>query len=245
MKSLSILIVEDQLIAALDIKETLESSGHRITSIARSYDDAMTSVFLNVPDIAIIDVNLGEASKDGILTAKELKSKYAFPIIFLTGNHELETFKAAKETIPAAYILKPFKQKELSFQIELAYHSFTKEKNTVLDLKKSLDLYLPSVKGLRKIIKSDVVYLKANGSYVNVYLRNETESLIYSMNLSFLAQFFPENFYAISRSYVINLDFAETIDDQKIKLKGFQELIPVPDSKKAALFDILPIVRKG
>lgn len=242
MESLKILIVEDELIAAFDLKETLELAGHKITAITRDFEEVKRSILNVLPDIALVDIKLKDAKEDGIHIAKELKSKYSFPIIFLTGEQDAETFKRAKETLPSAYILKPFKPNELSYQVELAYYHF-KNQNSPINPKQSDDIYIPSLKGLTKINKKDVVYLKANGSYVNIFLRNESESHLFSMNLGYLAQFFPNSFYQISRSYVINLNYIENIDSHKVKLKGISELIPIPESKKTALFKILPIVR--
>lgn len=242
MESLKVLIVEDELIAAVDLKETLELAGHKVTAITRNFEETTKAVSQTLPDIALMDINLNGSKGDGVFIAKELKSNYTFPIIFLTGDQDKETFKRAKETFPSAYILKPFKPNELSYQVELAYLHF-KNQNSPINPKLTDVIYLPSSKGLTKINKNDVVYLKANGSYVNVFLKNEPESRLFSMNLGYLAQFFPENFYQISRSYVINLDYIERLDNQKIKLKGIAEPVQIPESKKAALFKILPIVR--
>lgn len=242
MESLKVLIVEDELIAAIDLKETLELAGHKVTAIARNFDEVTKAVRQTLPDIALMDIKLKDSKGDGIFIAKELKSRYSFPIIFLTGEQDKETFKRAKETLPSAYILKPFKANELSYQVELAYYH---HKNQVSPINPKLtdDIYLPSSKGLTKINKNDVICLKANGSYVNVFLKNESESLLFSMNLGYLTQFFPENFYQVSRSYVINLNYIENIDSHRIKLKGIVETIQIPESKKASFFKILPIVR--
>ncbi|GGD74345.1 hypothetical protein GCM10011514_43020 [Emticicia aquatilis] len=242
MESLKILIVEDELIAANDLKETLELTGHTITAIARDLEEVTKAVVDILPDIALMDIKLKGSKEDGISIAKKLKNKFSFPIIFLTGDQDKETFKRAKETLPSAYILKPFKANELPYQVELAYYHF-KSQTSPINPKLTDDIYLPSSKGLIKINKNDVIYLKANGSYVNIFLKNEPESLLFSMNLGYLAQFFPENFYQISRSYVINLNYIENIDSHRIKLKGISEPIQIPESKKAALFKILPIIR--
>lgn len=242
MESLKVLIVEDELIAAVDLKETLQQTGHKITAVARNFEEVNKAVIDILPDIALVDINLKGSKDDGISIAKKLKNKYSFPIIFLTGDQDKETFNRAKETLPSAYILKPFKANELPYQVELAYYHFKSQRLTI-NPKLTDDIYLPSSKGLTKINKNDVVYLKANGSYVNIFLKNEPESLLFSMNLGYLSQFFPENFYQISRSYVINLDYIERLDNQKVKLKGVVEPVQIPESKKAALFKILPIVR--
>jgi DNA-binding LytR/AlgR family response regulator len=243
MDPLKILIVEDELIAAIDLKETLEAAGHKITAIARTFDEALKAVMDKLPDIAIIDILLSSSKADGIHTAKELQSKYDFPIIYLTGDQEKETFSRAKETLPSAYILKPFKQKELPYQVELAYYYYKLNQKSQNDPKLSEYIFLPSAKELKKIAKKDVVYLKAGGSYVHVFVCNEDKPFTFSMNMGYLSQFFPNNFYLLSRSYFVNLDYIESVDNQFLKLMGVSEKIPIPDAKRSELLRKLPIVR--
>jgi DNA-binding LytR/AlgR family response regulator len=52
-----------------------------------------------------------------------------------------------------------------------------------------------------------------------------------------------KNFYQVSRSYVINMDYIERIDINKVKLSEINELINIPDSKRSELLKMLPIVR--
>jgi DNA-binding LytR/AlgR family response regulator len=243
MNPLKILIIEDELIAAIDLKETLEAAGHTITGIARTFEEAMKATMDKLPDIAIVDIMLAGSKGDGIHTAKELQSKYSFPIIYLTGDQEKETFSRAKETLPSAYILKPFKQKELPYQVELAYYYHKLNQKSQSDPKLSDDIYLPSSKGLRKINKNDVIYLQAAGSYVHVHVKNEQKPLIFSMNLGYISQFFPNNFYQLSRSYIVNLNYIESLDSQHLNLNEIKALIPIPEAKRADLLRHLPIVR--
>ena len=46
MKSLKILIVEDETITAMDLSETLEEAGHQVMAIARNVEEAIKAVKL-------------------------------------------------------------------------------------------------------------------------------------------------------------------------------------------------------
>src|SRR5919199_2098452 len=98
MEPLNILIVEDETITAMDLRETLEEAGHKVIGIARDLQTAVKLVRSNPPDLALVDIQLEGSTGDGIATAKELLTYHRMPIIYLTANSEQETFQAAKET---------------------------------------------------------------------------------------------------------------------------------------------------
>jgi DNA-binding LytR/AlgR family response regulator len=244
MDSLKILIVEDEIITATDIQETLEKSGHQITAIARNFEDAFASLKNQIPDLAIIDINLRGSKFDGIQTATELSKLHTMPIIYLTGNSENETFQRAKETLPAAYLLKPFRHNELTLQVELAYYHYKINLKPKSDPSISDNIFLPFDKGLIKINKKDVLYLKAEGSYVNIFLINNIEPYLFSMNLGYLAQYFStSNFYRLSRSILINLNHLERLERDQLYLKNLDMPLQIPDGGRSELLKKIAIIR--
>ena len=68
--------------------------------------------------------------RTNIEIAREIAKNYVIPFVFLTANSEIQTFERAKLTNPAAYLLKPFRHRELVFQIELAYNHYWMNKNS-------------------------------------------------------------------------------------------------------------------
>jgi DNA-binding LytR/AlgR family response regulator len=215
MKSLKVLIIEDELVTAHDIKETLEKAGHTVTDIVRNPTAALTSMRINPPDILLIDVHLEYSPEDGIDIAQRVSAQHNIPIIYLTGNSEKSTIDRAQHTRPAAYLLKPFRHKELAIQVELAYYNFQASLVNSADPVLSDSLYLPvdHGRGYTKIRKEDVLYLVADRAYVEVYLVGEARKRVFTMNLGYIAQFFTApNFYNLSRSLVVNLDFVERIE---------------------------------
>lgn len=244
MDSLKILIVEDEIITAVDIQETLEKSGHQVTAIARNFEDAFSSLKSQIPDLAIIDINLRGSQMDGIQTASELLKIHAMPIIYLTGNSENQTFQRAKETLPAAYLLKPFRHNELSLQVELAYYHYKVNLKPKSDPSTSENVFLPFDKGLIKINKNDVLYLKAEGSYVNIFLVNSTDPYLFSMNLGHLAQYFAtSNFYRLSRSILINLNHLERLERDQLYLKNLEIPLQIPDGGRSELLKKIAVIR--
>lgn len=240
MDMLKVLIVEDEVITANDIKETLEKAGHQVTAMTRNCKEAMAAVKRQLPDLALIDIQLAKSPVDGIATAKELLSYHFMPIIYLTANSESETMQRAKETLPAAYLLKPFRQQELVVQVELAYAN----RKTSLTVAESDTLYLPINKGYEKLIKSEVLYLAADGAYVKVYLLNEELPRLFSMNLGHLSPYFSStHFYKLSRSVLVNLDYVERLERSQLWMRSQPQPLQIPDANRAELMRKLTVVR--
>ena len=244
MSVLKILIIEDEVMTAVDIKETLEKAGHIITAIARNADEAFASLKKQLPDLAIIDIILRASTNDGIQIAAELTKMHPMPIIYLTANSENQTFQRAKDTSPAAYLLKPFRHNELALQVELAYHNYTANVSSNPNPINAETIFLPFDKGLKKLIKQDVLYLKADGSYVKVYLVDEANPYLFSMNLGHLAQYFSSpNFFRLSRSLMINLNYIERIERDHIYMRSHESAIQIPEGNKTELMKKLAVIR--
>lgn len=239
MHPLNILIVEDEIITAVDIQETLEKAGHRVTAIARNFQEAVAAVRQYPPDLAMIDIRLEGSSADGITTARELLNQHWMPIIYLTASSESQAFQRAKETLPAAYLLKPFRHHELAFQVELAY--INQHNRNLLT---SETLFLPINKGHEKIEKDNVLYLLAEGAYVNVYMVGEEKPHLLAMNLGYLAQYFSTaNFHRLSRSLLINLNHVSRLERNQLFMHKLSAPITIPEGNRADLMNKLSVVR--
>jgi PAS domain S-box-containing protein len=112
-----ILIVEDDAIVARDLKASLTKMGYFVTDIASSGEDALDMAALSRPDLVLMDIMFG-GDLDGIETAQRLRDRFDIPVIYLTAYGDEATFARAKQTLPLAYVLKPFDAKELYLTIE-------------------------------------------------------------------------------------------------------------------------------
>lgn len=122
-----ILIIEDEIIVALDIKSALINLGYEVTSIATNHIEALENIKKNQPDIILTDINL-ENSIDGIDTVIEIQKTKNIPVIYLTAFSDDDTINRAIQTNPVGYLLKPFQTNELKSTILLAIY---KSKQTV------------------------------------------------------------------------------------------------------------------
>lgn len=231
---MNILIIEDEIITATDLKRILEKNGHHLLPICRSYSDVQR-VFQHheVPDLLLVDINLRNSTMDGIQIATEISENFVLPIIYLTSRTDPETFRRAKHTFPAAYLFKPFRQEELVFQVELAYEHYMVNKPASPNPATSESLFFPHKKGHQKISKKSIQFIKADGSYVKVYIVNEHQPLLFSMNIGYITQFFiAQNFYKLSRSYIVNLEQIDRFDQEFIYFENSGEKVPIPQAQR-------------
>lgn len=244
MRSLKILILEDEIITATDLKVTLGEAGHTVTDIARNQREAMASVKNNPPDIAILDIFLQNSGADGISVASELLEHRWMPVIYLTANSDPQTFHRAKETLPAAYLLKPFRHEELAYQVELAYYYFSQtEPRPGTTGYRPEYLFVREKEVYRKIRKKEILYLRANRAYSVMYLVDKV--LTVTGNLSYLSQYLPEsNFFRLSRSFIVNLDQVERFDQNFLYFPGEEkEGIPIPSGSRKELLRALNVLK--
>lgn len=118
-----ILIVEDEMITAVNIKKILEEKGYTVCGIAVSGESALAQFEEKKPDIVMLDIILQD-DIDGIEVAREIRKTSDIPIIFLTAHTDSGTIQRAKTTYPQGYIPKPITTQQLFSVLEMAKTQF-------------------------------------------------------------------------------------------------------------------------
>ena len=121
-----VMIVEDESIVSLDIKNSLLRLGYEVAGVAASGDSAIRKIKENQPDLILMDIHL-KGEMTGIDVSEKVKTDFNIPVVYLTANADDSTFRAANQTDPYAYLLKPFSEKELGIAIEIALRKHKKE----------------------------------------------------------------------------------------------------------------------
>lgn len=135
MSRLKVLIVEDEPAIAKYISNTLKNDQYEITALAFSSKRAIQELENNLPDVALLDINL-DSSMDGIQIAELINEKHQIPFFFLTSYTNKEIINRAKHTRPLGYIVKPFSEKEILTTLEIAlfnYHQPNKPKPLLIE----------------------------------------------------------------------------------------------------------------
>lgn len=121
MPSKKILIVEDELMIAEDIQESLGNAGYDVVGMVATGPDALGAVRRQRPDLVLLDIRL-RGDMDGIATAREAQQIHDCAVIYLTAYADSQTLQRAKLTSPFGYVLKPFREKELLAMVEITLY---------------------------------------------------------------------------------------------------------------------------
>lgn len=122
-----ILIVEDEAIIAMDLRETLCDAGYRVTSTVASGEEALAICAIDPPDLVLMDVRL-QGELNGIETAQLLRRRHAVPSVLLTAYYDPTTLAAAQAAEVFGYLIKPFDQRELCATLATALNRASSEK---------------------------------------------------------------------------------------------------------------------
>ncbi len=137
----NILVVEDEIVTAMDIKEALLEFGFNVIGVATNIKKALKLLEENSCDLALLDITLKNGD-DGILLSEEIIKRYDIPFVFLTANDKYTTIDRAIKNEPYGYIIKPFKDAELKATVELALKKFSDKKELTIKLEDSKKHYV-------------------------------------------------------------------------------------------------------
>lgn len=131
-KKIKILLVEDELIIADYMQECLQQFGYEVTGICISYNEAIEALSNAVPDIVLMDISL-KGEKSGIDLAVFINREFQLPFVYITSHSDKATIDKAKQTLPYAYLIKPFSENDLYAAIETALMQYAAKKVEVAD----------------------------------------------------------------------------------------------------------------
>lgn len=156
---MNIIIVEDEIIVAMDLEFKLQAMGYNVVDIVDNYSAAIQQANQKKIDLALLDINIvGE--KTGIDVAKYFKETFNIPCIFLTAFSNNAIIEEVKKVGAYGYVLKPYSGKELKLVIEIAENKFKKDLEVIEN---------------NKLLKTQVHDRQAELEKVNIKLREEIE----------------------------------------------------------------------
>jgi PAS domain S-box-containing protein len=127
MTKANILIVEDEHIVAMDIRNYLERNGYQVAGHLDNGEHVVQAARELRPDLILMDIRL-KGEMDGIQAARRIRTDLDVPVIFLTSYTNQSTLERARTAEPFAYIVKPFDERELTSNIEIALYKHEMEK---------------------------------------------------------------------------------------------------------------------
>ncbi len=240
MDKIKIGIVEDEMIIADNLSNTLENIGYNVATIASTYNEAFDMIDNEKPDILLLDINI-KGKKDGIDIAWKLKEDYDIPYIFLTAYADQATLDRAKQTEPPAYLVKPFSKDDLFAAIEICVFNYSKKKEenkSTPDYVVKDSIFIKESNYFHKVNFADILYLESDHVYVNVHTTTK-KILVRSSMQNYLVHFDKEKFFRTHRSFVVNVDHIKTINSENIIINNIE--LPIGKTYREELLSKLKL----
>lgn len=268
MGAIKILIVEDEAIIASTMEARLEKLGYAVMEAVHSGEDALEALQTDQPDLILLDINLekGGGKIDGIQTAAKIKELYGIPFIYLSAFSDKETIERAKNTLPATYLLKPFKEADVQIAIEMAIANFSKqasENKTAAQPAKTEEpaedepeaagetptdhaylikdcIFIKDDQVHIKIKIDDILFVQSSSNYVIIHTLQK--EYVLCNTLIYVAKLIDKpNFFRPHQSYLVNLEHMSAFEKDCIYVG--KHFVPISRAHQADFHKHLQILK--
>ena len=128
MPPASILIVEDELIIAMELQDRMRHMGHTVLALAASGEEAIAKSHALKPELVLMDIRL-HGVMDGIEAAQQIRAQLQIPVVYVTAYPDALTVERLRATEPTFCVLKPFDEHQLQTTIEQALRRHSQEQS--------------------------------------------------------------------------------------------------------------------
>ncbi len=114
-----ILIIADEALIAMKIKDRLIRLGYAVCGIAALGETALARIAEAKPDLVLVDID-PRSEADDLQTAARLRARTDTPVVFLTTFSDDKRLRQLVNAEPFEYLVKPFEERELHAAIQMA-----------------------------------------------------------------------------------------------------------------------------
>ncbi|MCY9660945.1 response regulator [Paenibacillus chondroitinus] len=145
----AIVVVDDDPIIRMDIREMLEEGGYLVAGEAKNGEEAIELIARVKPDLAIMDIKM--PVMNGIKASHIIrKLQQDTSVLLLTAYSQKELVKDAREAGVAAFLVKPVSEEDLLPAVEIALS----QKEKMDSLKQDIKLLKQSIEERKNIEKA-------------------------------------------------------------------------------------------
>jgi len=205
-------IVEDELAAREVLKNYLSKYCPQVEVIgeAQNIKEAVPLLHELQPQLVFLDVEMPFGNAFDVLEAcKDLH----FETIFVTAFSEY-SLKALNQSA-AYYLLKPISIEELIVAVNKVHHQilnqeiFNRNKIIVANFQEpkpeKQQVILPTLEGFEVVKMEEIVRLRGNGNFTDLYLHNGNKKMACRF-LKHFSEILPLPFIRVHKSHIINLN---------------------------------------
>lgn len=179
-------------------------------------------------DVYLLDMKLPDM--DGLEVAKQIRRRFSEPILIYV-SHYLDYCPNVFELKTHRYIMKT----TLEEKLPEAYLSMSEE----LKKRKKNDRFYPVEHYMEqmKIFYRDIYYLRKDGKYVVIVHKDGKNRVRKSIGVV-LEELHSEEFLMIDRSYVVNMNHVESLQNNELHIANGENL-PVSRPKLSYVKDVI------
>lgn len=123
MVSPKILVVEDETVQALNIKNSLQSLGYNVLEITNFTEEAIKKVADNHPNLVLFDISLTKKT-NALQLANIIQNDFHIPMLCLIEYADYLELHKNREHELYNYLLKPFAARDLHLAVEMAFGQY-------------------------------------------------------------------------------------------------------------------------
>ena len=123
MERTRVIIADDESLIRMDLREMLTNLGYLVVGEAGDGRSAVNLAREVRPDIVIMDVKMPDM--DGIEAARLLTEERIAPVLLLSAYSQQELVQRARQAGVAGYLVKPFRESDLTPAIEVVLARFS------------------------------------------------------------------------------------------------------------------------
>ncbi len=206
-----ILVIEDEIIHAKDLKNQLAELGYENILVCRNAKEALPLINGVEFDLVFVDVVLQGSQLNGIALAKKIMELRDTPLIFLTGSSDEDTTDSILKINSSAHLVKPVKINSLRVHIQRAFA----KKNTSKPLVNTTSgcpfrvekeyIFIAENSGNfdKRIHINDLNYVRSDGNYSYIFT-DKGDFTVATTLKSFIEQFSNSSIVRVSRFYAVN-----------------------------------------
>ena len=232
-----ILIVEDDPVIAADLRMIVQKLGHSCEQTDNAAE-AERLISENAFDLFMLDISL-TGGKDGIELAGLIRSSQAAPIVFLTSYFDAQTLDRVRTINPEAFIVKPFEERNLVVNIELALFKSKARQPERPPSPAPHKLFVKHNGELKALPADEILYLEAEDNYSFVHTAATKYMLSYTLK-SLEEKISSSDFIRIHRSYIVNLNKVTSIQEGYVMLDKVK--LPLSRSYRADFLRMLKVL---
>ncbi|WP_084780294.1 ANTAR domain-containing response regulator [Bacillus massilinigeriensis] len=163
MMNYRIMIVDDDPIIRMDLREMLKEEGCEIVKECRNGEEAVEQCIKLNPDLVLMDIKMPVLN--GLKASKIIQEKCNTAILLLTAYSQRELIEKAKDSGVTAYLVKPVTEADLFPAIEMA-----------MNQKRKFDSLTEDIRSLKKKMEERRIIEKAKGKVMAKKKLSEEEA---------------------------------------------------------------------